>query len=235
MRKKKMKNKSIVFIFTAFLLFLTGCNSIQATPQPASITRGSAFSAFYQEAPRSILILPPINNSTDALAKDYYLTTVEIPYAMKGYYVFPVEIVHDVLKQQGIYDSSMLLHTPLEKFYEYFGADAVLFTTINKWDLAYAVVASSLTVSIDAKLISTKTNQLLWKNSATVTIDLGRMSNANSLEALLIQVAITALSSASADYVDYAKQLNWQLVSTLPYGPYHPKYLQDQNQSVSSK
>jgi len=230
-----MNNNTFFFSLIFILSFLTACSPTQPTLQPAPITKGSAYGELYQEAPRSILILPPINNSTDTLAKDYYLTTVEIPYALKGYYVFPVEIVSDVLKQQGIYDSSVLLNTPMDKFYEYFGADAVLFTTINKWDLAYAVVASSLTVSIDAKLISTRTNQVLWKNSKTVTIDLGGLSQTNSLEGVLIQLVVTALSSASADYVDYARQLNWQLVSTLPYGPYHKAYLKDQDQVLGQK
>ncbi|MCF7972160.1 MAG: DUF799 domain-containing protein [Methylococcaceae bacterium] len=43
----------------------------------------------------------------------------------------------------GIYDAELLKDIPLGKFREYFGADAVLFTTIKKWDLSYIVIAST--------------------------------------------------------------------------------------------
>jgi len=48
---------------------------------------------------------------------------------------------------------------PLDKFHEYFGADAVLFTTIEKWDLSYLVFISSLTVSVGFEIKSTKTSR----------------------------------------------------------------------------
>ncbi len=208
---------------TLLTIFLTGCSSSQ--PQP---TKGSAYPQMYQEKPRSILILPPINESTDTEAKDYYMTTTEVPFALMGYYVFPTEMVADILNQEGIYDASILQNMPATKFYEYFGADAVLFTTIHKWDVSYTVVASTLHVAISAKLVSTKTNKVLWEHSKSVTVDLGS-ANTNSLEGLLISVVLTAINTASADYVEYAKVVNDKLIYTLPAGPYSPMYLKDED------
>ena len=39
---------------------------------------------------RSILIVPVVNNSVDVTAPDYFLSTVSVPVAEHGYYVFPV-------------------------------------------------------------------------------------------------------------------------------------------------
>ena len=187
----------------------------------------------YEEKPRSILILPPMNNSSDAEAKDYYMTTVEMPFALMGYYTFPAEMVADIMKQEGVYDTELLYNLPTDKFYEYFGADAVLFSTINRWDVSYAVIASSLTVSITSKLVSTKTNEVLWHYTGSVHVDLsGGSSGGGGIADLVASAIATAINTAAADYVDYAKQANKRIIYTLPAGPYSPMYMQDQNVQI---
>jgi len=201
-----------------------GCGA--ATPQP---TKGSLYPKMYEEKPRSLLILPPMNESTDAEAKDYYMTTVEMPYALMGYYTFPVEMVGDIMKQEGIYDTELLYEMPLDKFAEYFGADAILFTRIKKWDVSYMVVASKLTVAIESKIVSTKTSEVLWSYNGHIVVDLGGGNNSGDLAALIINAVATAINTASADYVKYARQVNARMMYALPAGPYHPLYLQDQD------
>lgn len=202
-------------------LLISGCAQ-------KSLKKTRAFPKMYEELPRSILALPPMNESTDAEAKDYYMTTIEIPLALRGYYIFPVEIVSDIMKQEGVYDTEQLYKLPLDKFYDYFGADAVLYTRIKKWDVAYMVLASSLSVSIEAELVSTKTSQLLWKNSAAVTVDLGGGDTGGGISGLIAKAVIAAVNTASAEYVEYARIVNYKLISTLPVGPYHKMYLNDQ-------
>jgi hypothetical protein len=182
----------------------------------------------YEEHPRSLLLLPPINESTDVEAKPYYMTTVEMPFAMAGYYVFPVEIVSDVMKQEGAYDTELLYQLPLDKFYEYFGADAVLYTRIKKWDVAYMVIASNLTVSIESEIVSTKTSEILWKYNGTVVVDLSAGNQGGGLAGLIASTIVTAINTAAADYVKYAHVANTKLVSSLPAGPYSDMYLKDQ-------
>ena len=129
-----IKLLAIPALFVAMLI-ISGC-------APKLVTKGDAFPKMYEEQPRSLLILPPMNESTDAEAKGYYMTTVEMPFALMGYYTFPVEMVSDIMKQEGVYDTELLYNMPLNKFNEYFGADAVLYTHIKKWDVSYMVVSS---------------------------------------------------------------------------------------------
>ena len=131
-----------LLLVCAFLLIVSGCANTSL------VTKAQEFPEMYNEKPRSLLIMPPINASTAADAKDYYATTVEMPIAFQGYYTFPYELTTEILKQEGIYDSELVYDMPLTKFKEYFGADAVLFTKIVKWDTSYMVLASNLTVSI---------------------------------------------------------------------------------------
>ena len=201
-----------------------GCATRQMT------TKGEEFPLMYEETPVSILIMPPINESTAADAKGYYATTVQEVVSYWGYYVFPYEITADILKMEGVYDAELVRNIPLTKFREYFGADAVLFTTIKRWDLSYMVLASTLTVSIDAELKSTKTDQVLWHYTGTVVVDLsGGQSGGGGLAGLIASAIVTAASSAMADYVPYARQANVRALSTLPFGKYHPQHMSDQS------
>ncbi|WP_320041475.1 GNA1162 family protein [uncultured Desulfobacter sp.] len=183
----------------------------------------------YEESPLSILILPPMNESTAADAKEYYSTTIQEPLAYAGYYTFPYPLTTELLKMEGIYDSELLTDIPLAKFKEYFGADAVLFTTIKQWDLCYMVIASNLTVSIDCVLKSTSTDQELWKYNGTIVVDLSGGNSGGGIAGLIASAIVTAVNTAIADYVPYARQANYRAIHSLPYGKYHPQHNKDQN------
>jgi hypothetical protein len=209
-------------VFAAMIM--TGCAA-----HNAGITKGEAFPRMYEEDPRSIVVLPAMNESSDAEAKDYYATTIEMPIAQTGYYVFPMELVSDILKQEGVYDTELLYSLSADKFYDYFGADVVMFTRIKAWDVMYAVVASSLTVTIASEAVSTKTNEKLWEYEGSVTVDLtGSSGGGGGLAGLLVQAIATAINTAAADYVEYAHVANARLFYALPAGPYHPAHQTDQ-------
>lgn len=195
---------------------------------PKMSTKLVEFPLMYEEMPASILILPPMNESTAADAKEYYSTTIQEPLAFTGYYTFPYQITSEILKMEGIYDTELLVNLPLSQFKEYFGADAVLFTTIKKWDLSYVVLASTLTISIDCKLKSTTSNQILWKYTGTVVVDLSGGNTGGGLAGLIAKAIVTAIQSAVADYVPYARQANYRALSSMPYGKYHPEHNKDQ-------
>lgn len=223
--KRCVRRSLLVLVLPSLLL--AGCETTNY------VTKVDEFPGMYEEQPRALLILPPINESTDVEAKAYYMTTVEVPFALSGYYVFPVEMVSDIMKQEGVYDTEVLYQVPHEKFREYFGADAVLYTRIKKWDVSYMVIASSLTVSIESEIISTRSSRQLWKYTGTVVVDLsGGNSGGGGLAGLIAQAIVTAVNTAAADYVDYARVANTRLIGTLPVGPYHELYMQDQGSQL---
>jgi hypothetical protein len=219
----KLKKKRLVLsILISVAVMVAGC-------APKATTKGEEFPLMYEETPLTILILPPINESTAADAKQYYATTVQEVLSYWGYYVFPYEVTSDILKMEGIYDAELIRNVPLAKFREYFGADAVLFTTIKKWDLSYMVLASNLTVSIDEELKSTKTDQTLWSYNGTVVVDLSGGNTGGGLGGLIAKAVIAAASSALVDYVPYARQANYRALSSFPFGKYHPNFMTDQS------
>jgi len=219
---KSKKRMPVLGIFLAVAVIVAGC-------APKATTKGVEFPLMYEETPLTILILPPMNESTAAEAKQYYATTVQEVLSYWGYYVFPYEITSDILKMEGIYDAELIRSVPLAKFREYFGADAVLYTTIKKWDLQYMVLASNLTVSIDEELKSTKTDRTLWTYNGTVVVDLSGGNTGGGLAGLIVKAVITAANSAMADYVPYARQANRRALSSFPFGKYHSDFKKDQS------
>jgi hypothetical protein len=218
-----LKKYMLIFLLCIFVVLI-----FSACAGPNMITKGSKFPLMYEEQPVSILILPPMNESTAADAKEYYSTTIQEPLAYSGYYTFSYPITSEILKMEGIYDSEILVDLPLSKFKDYFGADAVLFTTIKKWDLSYAVLASNLTVSIDCLLKSTKSDQTLWQYTGTVVVDLSGGNSGGGIGGLIAKAIATAINSAVADYVPRARQANYLALTSIPYGKYHTQYNQDQ-------
>jgi hypothetical protein len=195
---------------------------------PKYTTKGEKFPLMYQEHPVSILVLPPINQSTAADAKEYYATTIVEPLSMSGYYVFPIEVTSDILKMEGIYDTELLLNTPPQKFKTYFGADAVLYTTIEKWNVMYAVIAANLTVAVNCVMKSTTSGEILWQYKGVVVVDLsGSNQSSSGLAGLIAKAVITAINTAAADYVPHAKRANYIALRTIPVGKYHPMHGKD--------
>jgi hypothetical protein len=218
------RNKFLLLLIVTLIgISLSAC-------APKMVTKGDKFPLLYEESPASILILPPMNDSTAADAKDYYATTIQEPLSFWGYYVFPYEITTEVLKMEGIYDAELMKDIPLQKFREYFGTDAVLFTTIKKWDLSYMILAANLTVSIDCELKSSKTNATLWQYTGTVVVDLSGGNYGGGLAGLIVQAIATAVASAMTDYVPHARTANYMALSSMPYGKYHSLYGKDHQQ-----
>jgi len=214
-----MKNKIIILILS--LIIINGC---------AIITKGEAFPKMYKEKPVSILVLPPINESTAADAKEYYSTTIAEPLSFVGYYVFPIEIVNEVLKQEGIYDTELIVDLDPSKFKEYFGADAVLFTKIIAWNTSYYVVGGNVKVHIAFDLVSTKTGETLWSYNDKLTVDTTADDNElGGAAGLLLQLAATAVQTAAQDYTPLAKKVNTTVLKTIPFGIYHTQHGTDQS------
>ena len=61
-----------------------------ATLGAGCATTSTDYRAYIQHMPRSILVLPPLNESAEVLAPYSFLSTITRPLAERGYYVFPV-------------------------------------------------------------------------------------------------------------------------------------------------
>lgn len=120
------------------------------------------YTDFKAESPHSILVVPVVNRSTQVDAPDDFLVTLPIPLAERGYYVFPVNMVKRTMEDDGLSDADMVANADPVKLAQLFGADAVLYATIDEWDSRYILVSTTTTVKIDYALKSGKTGKTLW-------------------------------------------------------------------------
>ena len=207
------------------MMALVGCDN--------QITKQEFAPKMYSQRPLSILVLPPINKSTAADAKEYYTTTIAEPLTNCGYYVYPIEIINDLLKQEGLFDTETMMNVPPQKFKEYFGADAVLFVTIIEWNTSYLVTSGSVTVKLTCELRSTATADVLWFYDDTVTVDTSVDKGGSS--SFLTKAVLTAIKTAFTDYIPIARKANENILMAIPYGKYHKKYDTDSKMKINKK
>ena len=180
--------------------------------------RDSYPSMYTDRKPVSMLIVPAINESTAADAGDLLNVTVTQPFSNHGYYVMPMPIVADIFRREGILEGTQVKGLPTSIFKKNFGADSVLFMTIESWDKNYAILAGNVTVSIEYVLLSTETNEVLWSYDSTVVVD-----TSGSSGNIFADLIATAVATGVADYVLIAYQVHATASEALPFGKYHPK------------
>ncbi len=196
-------------------------------------TKGNTYTQLYNETPLVMLIMPPINNSANVDAKDYFYSTLNVPIADAGYYVLPPYLTLETLQRESAYDAELFLDKDLSKFREIFGADVAVFTIIHSWNKS--ILDYTVTVKIDYVFRSTKTNETLYKKSGTITLDASvKATDDDSWLGFIIEVVAGAINTAITDFVSMAVECNEAALANLPRGKYSSRYGQDKNDSPGS-
>ena len=217
-------NSLKVLLAAATVLLVTGC----ATKSPYDYT------AFKESRPRSILVLPPVNNSPELQATYSVLSHATRPLAEAGYYVMPVTLVAEAFKENGMTQPTDMHATSADKLQQIFGADAALYITISKYGSVYMVVNSASVVTADAKLIDLKTGKQLWAGSATASSEEGQNQQQGGLAGLLITAIVKQVMASTMDQshaiagVATTRLLSGGLPNGLLFGPRSPSYGKDQ-------
>jgi len=196
--------------FLLFSLFL--CASCETT---SNIKKSVAYKGIYEEKPISILLMPPINKSTNVDAKEYFHSTLLVPLANKGYYVIPPFLSMEILKRESAYDAELFLNDPIVKFGEVFGADVVIFTIIHSWNKTYGNVK----VEVEYIVKSTRTNRILFERRGAINYNT-TVSGTSGAYGALFDLVLTAASTIATKYVDVARICNTYTFKDLPGGKY---------------
>lgn len=213
--------RSIKAIAALFVLtLLAGC-----APQ-----KTVDYSAFKQSRPKSILVVPPLNESPDVKASYGMLSQITYPLAEAGYYVLPVALVDETFRQNGVSSAGDIHQLPANKLREIFGADAALYVTVTEYGTSYMVLSSASIVTASARLVDLRSGTTLWTGTATASSEEGSQNN-GGLVGMLITAAVKQIISSAQDDASYpvAGITGVRLLSAghnggLLYGPRSPKY-----------
>ncbi len=185
------------------------------------------YTNFRAHQPRSVLVLPPLNESTAVEATYSYLSTVTLPLAEHGYYVFPVAVIDRFFKENGMPTAGEMHQVPLDKVVEILGADAVLYITIKQYGTKYQIINSATTVQACGRLVDARTGLLLWEGAAMAQ-DNSASGSQDIFSALIIAVVSQVYNSSTDAAYGLCPVVNWNLLTPpgrgLLYGPYHPKF-----------
>lgn len=197
------------------------------------ITKSTAYKGMYDEQPLSVLVMPPINRSTNIEAKEFFHATLNVPIANAGFYVVPPFLSMEILKRESAYDSELFLTQSLEKFNEIFDADIALFSIIHKWDKN--TIGAKVNVDIEYILKSTITNEVLYTRYGSIIYDASVSTGGDGIYALLADIALSAINTAATKYVDLARVCNGYTLSDLPKGKYSPLHNIDKDDYAGAK
>ena len=211
--------KTLKFLLLLFIVALQGCAS--CPPKD--------YRAYAEHMPASIVVLPPINESAEVKASDAFLSTVTRFIAEDGYYVFPVALVDQHMKENGVTVPGEMHAINPRKFREIYGADAVLYIHVKEWTTTYVVIDSTTKVTLSYRLVDTDTGTEFWTQQATYA----HSSSAGQTDLIAMAVLATARAIASAvvdletEVARYTNGLAFNDPSTgLIKGQRHPQYEQ---------
>jgi len=184
------------------------------------------YTSYRLHPPRSILVLPPLNESVAVEATYSYLSTVSRPLAELGYYVYPVAVVDAFLKENGLPTAGEMHEVPLNKVLEVVGADSVLYVVVQQYGSKYQVVNSATLVQVKGKLVDTRTGIVLWEGIGFAQQNSGGSGN---ILGDLIAAALTQAINSSTDQAHaLCPAANVNMLCTKDHGllpgPYNPDF-----------
>lgn len=185
--------KKIVKLAACLLpaVFVVGCATNKTEPYD--------YTAFKAAKPRSIVVLPPLNNSPEVSATYGMLSQMSLPLAESGYYVLPVALVNETFKQNGLANAAEIHSVDTKKLKDIFGADAALYVTVTNYGSTYNVISSNVIVTANAKLVDLKTGALLWAGEATASSAETNNNNGGGLVGALVAAAVKQIINSATD------------------------------------
>lgn len=216
--------KKIILSAISIIALISSCT----TPVPLS----QQYPAMYEEKPVTIVVMPPINKTTHAEAKDYFYTTMYLPLCEKGYYVYSPYLTMEMFQQESAYDAEQFVEGDLSMFRKVLGADAAMFTVIKDWRRNN--IGGVLTVNVEYILRSTKTGQTLYTREGVIKVDTSVNAGGGAFGAIAGMIA-TAINTAATDKVIAGRKCNAYVLSDLPAGKYSNMFEKDGAQPAGKK
>ena len=198
----------------------------------ASKTLGEQYPGMYEEKPLTIAIMPPINRTIHAEAKDYFYTTMYNPLCEKGYYVYSPYLTMELFQQESAYDAEMFLEADLSNFRKVLNADAAMFTIIKDWRRVN--VGGVLRVNVEYILRSTKTGKTLYNREGTIMLDTSIDTGVGGWGALVSAIA-TTINTATTDKVVAGRKCTAYVLKDLPAGKYSNMYEKDAREPAGQR
>jgi len=209
-----------VLVAALVVALLAGC----ATPK-------QDYTLYQRHYPASILVVSPLNNTDRPDASDTFLASIPGTLAERGYYVFPVPLSLEVLDQEGLGNPATIHAVAPQELGRIFGADAVLYVTIQGWRAGYVFETPFYEVKLLYVLKDTRDGAVIWQDTRGASYSY-MPHNDESLYLTTDYYIGSALTLTypvgDGEMLWLAQEANHDVIFSagrgLPWGKYSPKY-----------
>jgi hypothetical protein len=176
----------------ALAVFLGACANVDKSPP-------DPWPALREARPASVLVLAPINGSPDVEAPGSVMAQAVLPLAESGYYVLPVALVNETLRQNGVQTPTDAQQVPPQRLRQVFGADAALYLTVRSYGSVYRVISSDSVATVEGRLVDLRDGRTLWTGSASASSAEQRGNQQGGLLGALLQAVVDQVASNFSD------------------------------------
>jgi len=190
------------FFFWGMIALIAGC---------AGGARHSLVPDYKAKPPRSIAVLPVLNETVNLKAPDAFRSLIHRRIAMKGYETPAIAHVDNRLQGKGIHEAGQVNSLTPQELGKILGVDALLYTTVTEFSTTYLVAYSSMTVGARFELKDAKTGEKLWESDHQVKeskLGVDEKSMRDTLKFAALQA-----------YTPYCQRVTDACLATLPNGP----------------
>lgn len=197
-----MKTRRLASVAMLALLG-TGCATVP----------GYDYSNFQAAKPASILVMPPLSMSPDIKATPSVWAQTTQPLAEAGYYVYPVTLVDEQFRQNGVMTAADAQEIPVSKLREVFGADAALYLKVTRYGTTYFVINSETRVDVEGRLIDLRTGKELWAGKASASSSEQQQGQGGLAEMLIMAVVKQVVGTTTDAAHGYAAMTQARLLA----------------------
>lgn len=216
-----MKRLTTIAALFAGVALIAGCAT---KPAPYD------YSTFQTAKPTTLLVMPPLNESPDVKATPGVWSHATKPLSEAGYYVLPITLVDESLRQNGIQTAAEAQAIPYPKLREVFGADAAVYIKVSRYGTSYQLIDSQTRVDVEGRIVDLRSGQELWSGFAFASSAEQSQQQQGGLIGLLVAALIKQIvdSATDASY-NFAGIAQARLLSAPRYngilpGPRSPLY-----------
>jgi len=198
MKKKKMILGPLLLIGVALGLGCAGGAQHSVAPD------------YKDRAPRSIAVLPILNETVSLKAPEMFRPILLNKVSLKGYETPALAFIDGRLREKEIREAGQVNSLTPQELGDLLGVDALLYAYVTEFSTTYLLAYASMTVGAGFELKDRKTGEKLWESDHQVKeskLGLDQKSLGDTMQ-----------FAAGQSYAPYAQKLVDEGFQTLPNG-----------------
>lgn len=171
----------------------------------------SAVPDYKDRTPRSIAVLPVMNETVNLKAPEVFRPILHNQISMKGYETPALAFIDGRLRENGIREAGQVNSMTPQEVGKLLGVDALLYASVTEFTTTYLLAYASMTVGARFELKDAKTGEKLWDSEHQVKerkMGLDQKSVGDTLQFAVGQ-----------SYAPYCQKVVEESFKTLPNGP----------------